>query len=474
MRPPPNRGNADIDWLNARIDRLPGFPLPNAARVVLALLYFFAFYDITVIGVTLPTIAKNLDLTTGQLSFPVTANLIGYVVGSYVFSTLADYLGRRRALTLTLSVLSIGAVLTAFSWNVESLSAFRFVVGIGTGALIALGAAYVAEVMPARMRGRLSQANMFWAGVGLGAAPWIGLPLVAVGDVGWRILLALGTFAVVPIVLIRYLPESPRWLAATGRTDTAELVVQDMEARVMSKTGLAQLPAASIPSTSEVVGSGFPTMALLRRPYLSRIVIVLVFWIAWYVASYAVLGYEPILLSKMGISEPHSILFTAIGDVAFPVGALLGYFFIDRIERRTALVVIAGAFTLALVLFAIGGNVGIIVVAGLLFALAIVPGAAAGYTYTSEIFPTCARASAMSIGDGFGHLGGVFAPTIALAALAAWGGHGTFWLLACFGFLSFAVISMGAIKATTGRSLVQVAGDEVTDAHAAPYRAEVD
>jgi len=114
----------------------------------------------------------------------------------------------------------------------------------------------------------------------------------------------------------------------------------------------------------------------------------------------------------------------------------------------------------SLVLFAIGSNVGMIIAAGLLFSLLLVPGTAAGYTYTAEIFPTHARASAMSIGDGLGHLGGVLAPTVALAALAAWGGHGAFWLLAVFAFIAFAVITVGALRETTGRSLVQVATDE--------------
>ncbi len=454
---PAGRVTAD---LNARIDRLPGFPLALPARILLALLYFFAFYDITVIGVTLPTIATRFHLTTGDLTLPVTLNLVGYVVGSYVFSTIADYIGRRLALMSTLGVLSVGALLTAFSWNLVSLSVFRFVVGIGTGALISLGATYAAELMPARIRGRLSQTNMFWAGVGLGAAPWIAMPLLPISGVGWRVLLGLGTLAVCAAFLVRYIPESPRWLAAHGYEDEARDVVEKMEARVRATTGLAELPPVPLLDVSETNVKGFPTLALFRPPYLGRLLVVLAFWLAWYLSSYAVLGYEPILLSKMGVSEPSSLLFTAIGDAAFPVGALLAYFFIDRIERRVAIAMITGVYTIALVLFAIGASDGLIIAAAIMFSLTIVPGAGAGYTYTSEIFPTDARASAMSIGDGFGHMGGVFAPTIAVAALAAWGGHGTFWLLAAFGFVSFAVISIGGMRVTTGRSLIGLANEQ--------------
>ena len=328
----PRGDAAHIDELNARIDRLPAFPLPTAARVVLALLYFFAFYDITVIGVTLPTIAAHFDLTTSQLGYPVTANLAGYVVGAYVLSTVADYVGRRRALVMTLSVLTVGALLTAFLWNVVSLAVFRLVVGVGTGALISLGATYAVEVMPARMRGRLSQVNMFWAGLGLALAPWIGIPLVGVGDLGWRILLALGALAALPIVLIGTLPESPRWLASAGRGQDAEKVVQEMEARVLARTGETALPPLPRLEASEVTESGFPTRLLLRKPYASRLLVVLIFWIMWYLSTYAALGYESTFLAKMGVSEPNSLLFTAIGDAAFPIGALLVYLIIEPVR----------------------------------------------------------------------------------------------------------------------------------------------
>ena len=446
--------------INARIERLPGIPLGIAARVLLALLYFFAFYDITVIGVALPTVATQFHLSTGDLNLPVTLNLVGYVVGAYVFSIVADALGRRRALLITLSVLSLGALLTAFSWDLVSLSIFRMIVGLGTGSLISIGATYAAELVPAARRGRLTQFNMCMAGIGLGAAPWIAMPLMNNSSAGWRILLGLGALAILAVGLLRYFPESPRWLAARGRNDEADAVMTSLEARYA--TTLAPVdPALIDQARAPRRPSKLPLLDLLRPPYVSRMAVVVCFWLAWYFASYGVLGYEPTLLGHMGLSEPNSQLFTAIGDSAFPIGAVLTYLYIDRIDRRVAVAFISGLFTLALVLFGIGSSNTIITIAALLFALTIVPGAAAGYTYTSEIFPTNARASAMAMGDGFGHMGGVFAPTVTLAALSAWGGHGTFWLLAALGFVSFVVIAVGARGSTTGRDLgsVDLAGD---------------
>jgi putative MFS transporter len=442
--------------IDARIDRLPAFGLPASVLVLLATLYFFAFYDITVVGVALPSITDDFHLSASQLGLPVTVNLIGYVVGAYLFGNVADYFGRRKALVGTLGVLSTGALLTAFSWDVLSLSVFRLIVGMGTGALISLAATYTTEVVPAKLRGRFTQINMFWAGIGLAVAPWIALPLVGFAGVGWRVLLGLGALAAVAMILMLRLPESPRWLAVHGRTEEAENIVTAMEQHVRDKKGLALPPV--VPAPVEQSGGGFPTRTLFRPPYARRLVLVLIFWIAWYIVSYAILGYEPVLFKSMGMSAPNSLLFTALGDVAFPLGPLIAWLIIDRFQRRWIVAATSAAMAVAMIIFATAGG-GLALIAGaLLFALLIVPGAAAGYTYTSEQFPTHVRASATSIGDGIGHVGGVAAPTIALASLAAWGGRETFWLLAGIMIVGFAAIAIGGVS-TTGRNLTALVAE---------------
>lgn len=458
----PHRRSQPITDIHARIDRLPRFPLPAGTLVLMAILYFFSYYDITVIGDALPSIAAQYHLASGQLALPVTLNLAGYVVGAYLFGNIADYLGRRRALLITLAVLTIGALLTALSWGIVSLSVFRLVVGVGTGAQISLAATYMAELTPARLRGRFTQLNIIWAAVGLGAAPWVALPLVGIPDLGWRLLLGLGAVAVVIAIFIRNLPESPRWLAVHGRWEDADAIVSRMEQRVRARTPGGELPPVPHVAAEDHSG-GFPTSALFHRPYLSRLLIVLAFWIAWYIPTYAILGYEPILLKNIGVSEPNSLLFTALGDIAFPVGALVTWLLIDRIERKWIITSVMVVYTAAMVILAAATGTGLVVTGALLFALCILAGSGAGYIYTSEIFPTRARASAMSIGDGIGHIGGVVAPYVALGALAAWGGRGTFALLAGIAFCGLLLIGVGGI-ATTGRTLTHLTATKADEA----------
>ena len=103
--------------LNARIDRLPTWGLSKMVFVVVGLAYFFAFYDISAIAFTLPELSTLFHLSGNQIAYPVTANLLGYVIGAYALGTIADYLGRRQALLLTVMVLAVGGLLTAMSWG---------------------------------------------------------------------------------------------------------------------------------------------------------------------------------------------------------------------------------------------------------------------------------------------------------------------------------------------------------------------
>jgi putative MFS transporter len=443
-----------IAGVNARLDRLPVFGLSPVVFVVVGASYFFTFYDITAIGVTLPVLEERFGLSGADLALPVTTNLFAYIVGAYVLSSLADYIGRRRALALSVVLLSIGAVLTALSWNVTSLAIFRAVTGLGMGAEIALAATIMTELSPPRLRGRGVGLNVFWGGVGLAAAPWIGLGLISwlPRDAGWRVVFALGALAIVVLFFLndRWVPESPRWLVLHGRPDRADSLLDRMEAHVRARGH--ELPAPR-PAAAEGDLSTFPTMELLRPPYLGRVVVVFLFWFFSYMAAYAYLAYLPTLLEDMGVSE--SLLYSAIGDLGFLVGGFLAVLVIDRWNRKYSAAAAGLVGMLGITLIAISHGPGLLI-AGAFLAGIWIMAPALGYAYTSEVFPTRARASGMSIGDGLGHLGGAVQPYIVVAALAAFGPRGTFGLMVGMIAIAASIILFGGIR-TAGDSLSELA-----------------
>jgi MFS transporter, putative metabolite:H+ symporter len=440
--------------LNARLDRLPSFGLLPLVFVVVGAAYFFTFYDITAIGVTLPVLEQRFGLTGADLALPVTTNLFAYIVGAYALSSVADYIGRRRALAIAVLLLSVGSILTALSWDLMSLSAFRAVTGLGMGAEIALAATIMTELSPPRLRGRGVALNVFWGGVGLAAAPWIGLGLITwlPPDIGWRVVFALGALAVLVLVFLRdrWVPESPRWLVLHGQPERAEALMARMEAHVRAKG--ADLPE---PRTAEAEANltTFPTWELLRPPYLSRVLVVFFYWFFTYMAAYAYLAYLPTLLEEMGVGE--SLLYSAIGDLGFLIGGGLAVLVIDRWNRKHSAAAAGVVGMIGITLIAVS-NGPLLLIVGALLAGVWIMAPALGYAYTSEVFPTRARASGMSIGDGLGHLGGAVQPYIVVAALAAFGARGTFGLMVAMIAVAAAIILFGGIR-TAGDRLTELA-----------------
>jgi MFS transporter, putative metabolite:H+ symporter len=450
---PPDTATRVAD-LNARLDRLPSFGLLPLVFVVVGAAYFFTFYDITAIGVTLPVLEQRFGLTGADLALPVTTNLFAYIVGAYALSSVADYIGRRRALAIAVLLLSVGSILTALSWDLMSLSAFRAVTGLGMGAEIALAATIMTELSPPRLRGRGVALNVFWGGVGLAAAPWIGLGLITwlPPDIGWRVVFALGALAVLLLVFLRdrWVPESPRWLVLHGQPERAEALMARMEAHVRAKG--ADLPE---PRTAEAEANltTFPTWELLRPPYLSRVLVVFFYWFFTYMAAYAYLAYLPTLLEEMGVGE--SLLYSAIGDLGFLIGGGLAVLVIDRWNRKHSAAAAGVVGMIGITLIAVS-NGPLLLIVGALLAGVWIMAPALGYAYTSEVFPTRARASGMSIGDGLGHLGGAVQPYIVVAALAAFGARGTFGLMVAMIAVAAAIILFGGIR-TAGDRLTELA-----------------
>jgi putative MFS transporter len=121
----------------ARLDRIPVWPYRRSLLWVVGAGYFFAFFDIVTIGYAIPVISKQFGISTEAVSLAVTSSLIGYIVGAYADSTIADIWGRRVSLAISVGLFTLGTLVAAFSTNLTFLVIWRFVAGLGIGAEIA-------------------------------------------------------------------------------------------------------------------------------------------------------------------------------------------------------------------------------------------------------------------------------------------------------------------------------------------------
>jgi MFS family permease len=347
------------------------------------------------------------------------------VIGALVFGWLTDRFGRKRMFYITLGLYLLGVALSAFSWNFLSFAVFRFITGAGIGGEYSAVNSAIDELMPARLRGRLSLAinGTFWLGAALGAGSTILLlnPAIFPIDLGWRLGFGIGAVLSAGILLLRSMvPESPRWLITHGRPEEAEAAMAAIERRVVGNSEIKLDPVseklAIHPRKSFGLGL---VLGVMFGKYWLRSVLVLVLMAAQaFLYNALFFTYALVLIHFYGIKQQaagYFLLPLAAGNFFGPL--ILGRLF-DTVGRR---VMIAGTYALAGILLA---GTGYLFVQGFFTAatqtlawsaIFFVASAAASSAYltASEVFPLEMRALAIAVFYALGTgAGGIVAPWV--------------------------------------------------------------
>jgi MFS family permease len=170
----------------------------------------FDFYDLLLFSFVLVPIGRELGLTQTEEALLLGSALGASGIGGILFGWLSDRLGRKRVMTWTIGLYSLGTGLTALAMDPVSLLVFRLVTGLGVGGEWAVGHAILAESTPVRLRGRAAAFLQAGEPVGVGLAALSGLLLTPL--VGWRLVFLLSSAsAAIALVARRYLPESSLW-----------------------------------------------------------------------------------------------------------------------------------------------------------------------------------------------------------------------------------------------------------------------
>ncbi|MDQ3993570.1 MAG: MFS transporter, partial [Actinomycetota bacterium] len=190
------------------------------AVAVTGFAWTFVAMEILLVGFTVPLFTALWDLSGSFAGWIAASALAGSLVGSLTLGRVADRIGRRRIFLASILWYAVFTALTALAWGPGAVSAFRFLAGIGLGALLVVDPSMLAEYLPPQRRGRfLVFLDFFWP-VGLLLATglsWLFLEQVG-GDWGWRYLFLVASFpAFLAFVARLSLPESPYFLARRGR-----------------------------------------------------------------------------------------------------------------------------------------------------------------------------------------------------------------------------------------------------------------
>ncbi len=483
----------------ARLDRLPVTRMHRMAIVVVGVGIFFDLYEVFLAGTLSTALTKNFDVTPGELKPILASAFVGAFVGAIVMSRVADRLGRRRAFYLTLAVYSVFSILGAFSANVEMLIVCRFLAGLGIGGELPLCDAYLSDLLPARVRGRFIGWAYTVGFCGVPAAGFLALGVVPhsfLGLAGWRWMFLIGGLgAAVCWVLRRGLPESPRWLEAVGRHAEADAVVSRLEESARSKPGAWAAEPAEADATGGMgidevggdaagglseVGGGVgeaaaapagpakpaPMRELLAPRWRKRTAMLAIFQILQVFGYYGFGTLAPLVLASKGYDVVHSLAFSSVSFLGYPVGSLLSVPILERMERKTLIIVSASGMLVFGLAFGYCTETVAIVVLGFCYTVVSNLFSNAYHVYQGELYPTTLRATGAGSGYALSRIATAAMPYVLLPLLDNSGANAVFIFIACA--MAAVVLNVAVLgPKTTGRSLAALS-DEPTPATPAP------
>ncbi len=441
-------------------------------------------FDFFIIAVAAPLVTMQYDLSPGMKGLVASSAIIGAIAGAGLLGPLADRLGRRRIFQFYLVLFAIFSVACMFAWGVWPLIAFRFVLGIAIGLDYPIAASYLAEVLPAKQRGRwlVGAFSLQAVGILLGALVGVVALEVAPHVHSWRFMLGVGVLpALVIIWLRRSVPESPRWLAQNGQEEEAVRVTELLVGHPVRVTDADRVRA-------EAPADGLRALVqpqLFRKAMLRRTIFTAVPWFLMDIATYGVGIFTPTLLASIAIAGPNATFIsddiastkgTAALDLFLVVGFGAAIFLIDRLGRirlqLTGFAVMAGALVLLAIEEQLPGggdkHLALVFVGFALFNMFMNMGPnATTYALPAEVFPSEVRAAGHGFAAASAKLGaavGVFGFPILLSRV---GTSALLFAVAGCCVAGFFVTYLLRIE-PKGRSLNDVAGHPVLAAQPAP------
>jgi sugar porter (SP) family MFS transporter len=370
--------------------------------IVVALGGFLFGFDTAVISGAEQSIQKFWNLTPIEHGLTISIALIGTVIGSLFGSLPSDRLGRRTTLIIIATLYLISSLGTALATNWYVFLFFRFAGGLGVGASSVTAPVYISEIAPAHKRGRLVALFQFNVVLGIVLSYFSNYLIGQEGDTAWRWMLGVQAFpSLLFFVLLQLVPESPRWLISRkGKIAEARAILQ-----VVNPDGYEQ-EVESIKNNQVLEDATGNANQLLSRKYKFPIFLAVSFAIFNQVSGInAIIYYAPRIFEMTGLGRSSSLLSTVgIGVVNF-LFTFIAINFIDRIGRKTLMLIgsIGLIATLGLVAQAFytqdfsGWSVTIYLLLYIAF-FAFSQGAVI-WVFISEIFPNQVRAKGQTLGS---------------------------------------------------------------------------
>ncbi len=422
-------------------------------------------FDTGVISGALPFLRDDWSLTSGAIETLTTAVLVGAVLGSLLSGRITDLLGRKRVMLATAVVFLIGALWTGLAGSPTLLGVGRLVVGLAIGVASFATPLYIAEISPTRRRGALVSLNQLMITIGILVSYAVDYAFADNTNLeSWRLMFLAGSLpALVLLVGMAFLPETPRWLLAQGREAEGRAVLERVEDPDLVEEAIRRMKADSALEARYASATREILQPWLRWPLMIG---VLIFFFQQFSGINTIIYYSPIIFQMAGfVSNAASIAPAVVVGSVNVLFTFVSIALLDRVGRRPLYLVGFSGLIVALLSLGLSfhfqiqlgesakwATVGSMLLFCAFFAMSLGP---LGWLIISEIYPLRIRGVGGSIGSLSHWLWNALIAFSFLKMVHAFGVARTFWLFAAVGVAGL-VWGWLYLPETKGRTLEEV------------------
>lgn len=366
-----------------------------------ALAGFLFGFDTVVISGAEQTVQALWKLGPSMHGVVMASALYGTVLGSMLGGWPTDRFGRRATLLWIGILYCVSAVWSGLATGPGSMIAARFIGGLGVGISTVAAPLYIAEIAPAERRGRLAGMFQFNIVFGILVAFLSNALLANVGGSAWRWMLGVEAFPALLYTLLCFgIPESPRWLIGRQGDRVAGVRVLHL---IRPESTAAELEAKADEIATASLERAATTGFWTRRLRIPILLAVLIAFFNQLSGINAILYFAPRIFEMTGLGEKAALLQSVGIGVTNLIFTLAGLWLIDRLGRRTLLLVGSLGYILSLGLVAWGFfTEHYRIVPACIFAFIAAHAVGQGaviWVFIAEIFPTRQRAEGQALGS---------------------------------------------------------------------------
>ncbi|QQN40622.1 3-(3-hydroxy-phenyl)propionate transporter MhpT [Acinetobacter sp. CS-2] len=369
---------------------------------------FFEGFDLQAPGIAAKGIAETFALDQVQMGYVFSLGVFGMLFGAFFGGRVADYLGQKKVLMLSIAIFGLFMSLTAIAPSIEILYAARFFTGLGLGAAMPTMISVVGDEATEANRGKLN--SLMYCGLPVGAI-FVAALAILFKDISWHTLFLIGGLA--PLALLPFMA----------------IILKDKP----KKVAVEQAADEAVPGMVEVL--------FKNQQYKYTMPL----WVGFFftlMINYILISWLPNLLMEQGLEKPQAFMVMLVFQVGAVIGTLALGYLLDRLKLWQMAVIIYSGLFIALVLLFTSSSIPVLVLAGFMGGIFSTGGQSILYGISPIFYSGTGKVTGVGSAISLGRLGAMTGPLLTGKILAI--GLGTTGIL----MASLPAVAISAVAVT--------------------------